>query len=489
MSERKIAAVYIRVSTDDQTELSPDSQLEVIRAYAEKNGYLIPDEFVFVDEGISGRKVKNRPAFKQVVGVCKNPEHPVDTLLLWKFSRFARNQEESIVYKAMLRKSGVDVISVSEPIIEGPFGSLIERIIEWMDEYYSIQLAGEVKRSMTVNATRGKRQTITPFGYRLGPDGGPFMVPEPQEAEIIQEVFAAYTAGTPVWQIVKDLNARGVLTHRGSKIENRTVDYWLQNPAYIGKNRWTPTGKIRRDFRNADTLIVTGDHEPLVTQAVFDAAQELIRRNSEKYRPKARPSFELKDWMGGVVRCADCGNTLVFQKQGRYQYFICNGYVRAKCNVRQSITVDALHEAILEKLRNDLNSSRPLNFSIVETSTGAGMERKTLRQRSEALDRKLRRVREAYLAGVESLEEYRNYREEIAAQQEALQQQIRELDARRDPAAADACLRERLRETLETLEAPDISKEQKNDAIRGLVENCTWKKSTSTLTITYRVYI
>ena len=59
----KVAAAYIRVSTDDQAEYSPASQLEKIRLYAERNQILLPKEFIFVDEGISGRKTKNRPAF------------------------------------------------------------------------------------------------------------------------------------------------------------------------------------------------------------------------------------------------------------------------------------------------------------------------------------------------------------------------------------------------------------------------------------------
>ena len=146
MSDYRIAAAYIRVSTDDQTELSPDSQLAVIRDYASKNGYVIPEERIYMDEGISGRTAAKRPAFNRMIADAKEAAHPFDCVLVWKFSRFARNQEESVVYKAMLRKDNIEVISVSEPLIEGPFGGLIERILEWMDEYYSIRLSGEVNR-------------------------------------------------------------------------------------------------------------------------------------------------------------------------------------------------------------------------------------------------------------------------------------------------------------------------------------------------------
>ena len=151
VSERKTGAIYIRVSTDKQEELSPDAQLRLLMDYAKNNHTDIPMEYIFQDNGISGRKANKRPAFQ----LAKSKEHPIDTIIVWKFSRFARNQEESIVYKSLLKKNNVDVVSVSEPLIDGPFGSLNERIIEWMDEYYSIRLSGEVMRGMTQNALRG----------------------------------------------------------------------------------------------------------------------------------------------------------------------------------------------------------------------------------------------------------------------------------------------------------------------------------------------
>ena len=163
----KIAAAYIRVSTDEQVEQSPESQLIEIRKYAAAHGLVLPDDNVYMDEGISGKRSENRPAFQAMIGAAKDDPAPFDVILLWKFSRFARNQEESIVYKALLRKQcNVDVVSVSEPLPEGHFASLIERIIEWFDEFYSIRLAQEVKRSMTVKASRGELQSGPAFGYR-----------------------------------------------------------------------------------------------------------------------------------------------------------------------------------------------------------------------------------------------------------------------------------------------------------------------------------
>ena len=139
--ETKYGYGYVRVSTDKQEELSPDSQAKLLKDYAQKNGIIISN--IFYELGISGRKAEKRPEFQKMIAQAKSANHPVDVILVWKFSRFARNQEESIVYKSLLKKKhNVDVISVSEPLADGPFGSLIERIIEWMDEYYSIRLSG-----------------------------------------------------------------------------------------------------------------------------------------------------------------------------------------------------------------------------------------------------------------------------------------------------------------------------------------------------------
>ena len=486
MSELKIAAVYIRVSTDDQVELSPASQLEALRAWAENNGCVTPDNFIFTDEGISGRSAEKRPAFQSMIAQAKSAEHPFDVILVWKFSRFARSQEESIVYKAMLKKAGVDVVSISEPVIDGPFGSLIERIIEWMDEYYSIRLSGEVKRSMTSNAQRGVYQAAPPFGYKKSPaEGGPFMIPEDTEAAVIREVYSDYLSGVPVWKIVDGLNARGIRTHRGGKIENRTIMYWLQNPVYTGMVRWTPSGRTRRDFHNPDTITVSGGHEPLVSREDFDAVQKLVAAASEAHRPKSRPSFELKDWASGVVRCASCGSTLVFQ---RPRYFICNGYVRARCKDRNSITLDALHTAILEKLRADMSARYPLRYSVTR-SDDTERELRTLRQQAEQYDRKLARIREAYTAGVDTLDDYRRYKEALDAQQQELTRKISELESRIDPTQALAKLKESITAVLETLQSTDATLYEKNAAVKALFENVTWDKATSTLSITYRVFI
>ena len=111
--DRKTGAIYIRVSTDKQEELSPDAQRRLLLDYAKKHEVDVPKEYIYQDNGISGRKADKRPSFQEMIATAKSKEHPIDIIIVWKYSRFARNQEESIVYKSLLKKNNVDVVSVS----------------------------------------------------------------------------------------------------------------------------------------------------------------------------------------------------------------------------------------------------------------------------------------------------------------------------------------------------------------------------------------
>ena len=158
-----------------------------------------------------------------MIGLAKGDDHPVDLILVWKFSRFARNQEESIVYKSLLKKQhNVDVVSVSEPLSDDPFGSLIERIIEWMDEYYSIRLSGEVYRGMKENALRGAYQARPPLGYKVVEHGKPPVI-VPEEAKIVRTIFEKYTnESMSFFDIARYLNSLGLKTSHGKSFERRS---------------------------------------------------------------------------------------------------------------------------------------------------------------------------------------------------------------------------------------------------------------------------
>lgn len=479
----QIAAAYLRVSTEDQAEYSPDAQLRALRDWAASNGYQIPDSLVFADEGISGRRADKRPAFQRMVAAARSPDRPFSAILVHKFDRFARSREDSIVYKSLLQREGVKVISITESIDDGGSGMamLLESISEAYAEFYSVNLGREVKKGMTEKARRGGLQSTPPFGYTA--QGGK-LVPVPEEAELVRQLFRRYLDGAALMQLAKWVNAQGVRTHRGTPFENRTVEYILRNPAYIGKLRWNPAGRTRRNFDDPNIILADADHEPLVDQELWDAVQARIRQQKALMPYKARPSYALKDWMGGIVRCAHCGGTLIFQ---RPCYLICNNYVRGRCAHRSMIRTDDLHEAFLSRLRQDVRAADPLEASVVRAFSGDAALAQSLERQISQEERRIQRAREAYLAGADSLDDYKMIRASI---EEGLSSLRAQLEAVQAPAEdTQAALRENLQSALETLERDGATTEERHDAALRIIDRCTWDREQQLLSITYRLVL
>ena len=412
--ELKTAAAYIRVSTDKQTELSPDSQIKEIQTYAKQHGYIVPKEYIFRDDGISGKSAKKRPSFNMMIATAKQKPSPFSAILLWKFSRFARNQEESIFYKSVLRKNGVDVISISEPLIEGPFGKLIERIMEWYDEYYLINLSSEVKSKMIEKVERGGAVSIPAFGYDIV---NKEYIPNTEQVPIVQRIYSDFLAGKPYIQIAKELNALGIRTNRGGLWENRTIEYILRNPVYIGKIRWNPERRTRRNYDDPDIMIVDGHHEPIIDAGIFEETQNKIADIKKKYHKYSRSHVQNDYMLRGLVKCSNCGSSLTMAVKGTSLQ--CVKYIHGKCAVSHSISIPKINAAVIDGIDKALSSGVfELNIKPTKETAPALDISAMIRKDKE----KLRRVKEAYEDGVYTLEEFKEARTQINEHIEYLQQ-------------------------------------------------------------------
>ena len=483
-----IAAAYIRVSTDDQVEFSPDAQLKALRRYASQNGMVLDERYIFSDEGISGRKAEKRPGFMSMIAHAKSKEHPFDVILVHKFDRFARSREDSVVYKSMLkRECNVRVISITESVEDDKFSVILEAMLEAMAEYYSINLSDEVKKGMTEKATRGGLQHVPPFGYRAENN---VLVPVPEEADLVREIFRRFVQGEGYLQLAKWLNAQGIRTHRGNAFENRTLEYMLQNPVYIGKLRWTPTGRTRRDYHNPDTLTVDARHDSLISKELWDAAQAKAAHLKATHTHHARVSAEKKHWLCGLLRCRSCGATLVVANYGKQiPYFKCGDYIKGRCSTAQHIRVDLLEQAFLDKLQHDALLSPVLAFETVHLNAGPTDARTDLQRQIDQLTRKISRLREAFLAGADSVEEYAAAKHAVESRLAALRRQLDQLTAPTDPAPQDL-LRQAILSTLETLRSSTASIQEKHEAVTSLVSSCTFQRKPSpVLSVTYRLVL
>lgn len=483
MSEnRKIAAAYIRVSTEEQVELSPASQLVEIRKWAAKNGWTVPEKYVFVDEGISGRKVTGRDAFRRLIGTAKTKPKPFDAILLWKFSRFARNRDDAVFYKSVLRKQlHIEVVSISEPIAEGKLGILMEALIEAMDEYYSINLAEEVKRGMEEKHRRGELQSNPSFGYAAENN---ILVSKEPEAIYLKEIFRRFCAGEGTYSIARWLNSVGVRTHRGNLFENRTVEYILRNPVYIGKLRWNPSGISRRDFTDPGVVLSDGRHEPLIDLDTWNTAQSRMAELKAAWKYHGRPPECGRDWISGLIRCASCGSTMIFAKP---HYWKCNGYVRGTCRISQHVSSELLKDAVIRRLQLDLSSDLPIDFEAIRAKDSGEAELNALRTQRDALARRLDRLRDAYLSGTDSLEEYRDAKEATQQKLTEISMQIEEAEEKNAVSGTSCAAEKSAKTALKTLRCDAAGVEQAYEAAHAIINYATWDKAKNLLCIHYRL--
>lgn len=482
MDNKKTGALYIRVSTDKQEELSPDAQIRECLSYAKKNDIHVPADYIFRDDGISGRKADKRPAFQELIGFAKSKEHPIDCIIVWKYSRFARNQEESIVYKSLLQRIDVDVLSVSEPLIEGPFGSLIERIIEWMDEYYSTRLSGEVIRGMTENAMRGKYQADPPIGYKHEQSGLP-PVKDPETLPVVENIVKWFlNEHLTCRAIALRLNNMGYRSKRGNLYDARAVRYILENPFYCGRNRWNYTGRGRTLKKTEDVIYSQGNWEPLYSEDTF---QQIQSRLSELDAINKRSGRRMNDvssyhnWLSGIVVCSSCGRTLANNGGAANPGMNCWGYIKGMCKESHYIRTRLLEDYVTEGLESLLSADN-LSYSVVHSVDSGNDREQELSKALSRLDDREKRAKAAYLNGIDSLEEYKEVRQKINIERSRLTEELAALVSDEDTSDNDELMIENIRQTLDIIKNPDAADEDKGIAIRGIIDKIVFdRKNTS----------
>lgn len=481
----KIGAAYVRVSDERQDEYSPDSQLKKIRENAAKDGYTIPDEYVFYDDGISGKSVKRRDDFNRMIAIAKEKDHPFDRIYVWKFSRFARNQEQSIVYKNLLKKNGVSVKSVSETIPDDHFGTLIERIIEWMDEFYLINLSAEVSRGMNEKVSRGEPAIPAPFGYL---NAEKTYVPDEESgaADIIREIFQRYADGEKQREIAISIGQRGIRTKRGNIPENRWVEYILWNPAYIGKIRWTPDGSkvvSKRDYLNDNIEIIDGNWQPLVSMELWNKVQEMLLKQKEAYAKYAKRQQPVNHMLKGLLKCSSCGGTLAISgfssKKNKTRTFQCCNYAKAACHTSHSIATTRAERAFIQGLKQALKDQQ---FTIIPTQRQKSKSPAIDYDKLIAIEEKrLERAKEAYLAEVDTIDQYKKNKEEITKRIELIKAKKAE-DTPKQEVDVNAFAK-KVMSVVEFIEREDVTEQAKNEALHTIIEKVVYEKANNNLAI------
>lgn len=311
------AVIYARYSSHSQTEQSIEGQLHDSYAYAEKCGYRVISEYI--DRALTG-KSDDRPDFQRMIRDAE--KHQFQVVIVWKLDRFARNRYDSAMYKRILKKHGVRVVSVMENITDTPEGIILEGMLEALAEYYSANLSENIRRGQQESIKKGWFPGgPPPMGYKVVDHK---LVPDERFAPILLEVYTRYAAGQGLAMIAEDLNARGYRTRLGREFRPATFDRVIPNPAYIGQYSY-------------GGVTVPDLCPPLVPEDIYQKA--LARRERNRHAPAAGRStveYLLSGKMFCGLCCApmvgDCGTSMTGE---RHIYYSCAAHKRKAANCRK----------------------------------------------------------------------------------------------------------------------------------------------------------
>ncbi len=409
------AVLYTRVSSDRQADkgLSISGQLRALRRYCEENGHTILREFS--DEGVSGT-TDRRPGFQEMIRFCKLRSAGVNAVLVWKLNRFSRERVDAAVYKRLLRRLGVKVISITEPIAEGIDADLMEAVVEAMDSRFSRSLSQDVMRGMAEAARRGYYPLSTaPIGYRRvevrdGKAKRYRLEPDPATAPLVRRIFSTYLSeGIGAKEIAQQLNEAGLRTRSGTRWTTKAVLWVLGNPIYTGILRLNFSTQNAAYLNDKDRVVTVEDSfEPLVDKATFESAQR-IRAERAQTSPKRLASDYL---LSGLLRCGFCGERLhgVSAKSGRNFYYVCRKYTdegAGACKLGL-IHRERLDATVLEKVRDVLLEPCYLSELVETVNRELGDRESLLETERASLDAEIKKRRgqvERLLDALESGEE------------------------------------------------------------------------------------
>lgn len=278
--------LYLRFSSERQKEQSIEGQLRDCIAYCKRKGYRIVA--VYVDRALTARKdVEKRVRFQQMIS--DSVHHLWDLVIVWKLDRFARNREDSAVFKMRLRKNGVRVESATEAISRNPEGIILESVLEGIAEYYSADLSQKITRGLRESALKG--QCVgghVPLGYKLENHK---LVINPATAHIVQEAFQLYANGESMADICRLFNSKGYRTAKGSEFNRSSFKSMFKNERYIGVY-------LYKDIRIEDSV------PPIIDKELFEAVQ---RRLSKTADAPARGKAKVDYLLSGKLFCGHCG--------------------------------------------------------------------------------------------------------------------------------------------------------------------------------------
>jgi site-specific DNA recombinase len=462
------AAGYARVSTDRQAERQTiEQQVERLQAYAQQQGWALPAEHLYRDDGWSGARL-DRPALDRLRDAVNRGD--VEVVLITSPDRLARRSAYQVWLLEECERAGVAVVFLERPLTGDPQDTLVLQIRGAVAEDERTVIADRMRRGRLAALRAGRLLpwSVPPYAYRLDPrqprDPTGVRV-EAAEAAVVRRIFQWYVEESlTLYAIARRLTREGTPAPTGrpywGESSVRTI---IVNPAYHGTaygNRYRivpvrrrpvlalrepkgPGGTAHRLRPPAEWIGVPVP--AIVSPERVAQAQAQLVRNRQQARRNTRGTYLLR----ALVSCGRCGLAHAIQNNGRKAYYRCKGLdgdARRRrgraCQARQ-VATERLDAVVWDDLVRLLAEPAVLDDALRRARQGwlSGDERtarlRDVRRRQAHVRQQVQRLIDAYVAEVLTLEE-------LQARRAALEQRLAELDREDQQLAAAGVQQEHL---------------------------------------------
>jgi len=496
----KTAAIYARVSSERQKEEQTiKSQTAALLEYAQCEGYIVPQEWIFEDEGYSGANLV-RPGLERIRDLAA--EGQLETILVHSPDRLSRKYAYQVLLLEEFSRHGAEVIFLKSVRGNTPEEQLLLQFQGMIAEYERAQIIERSRRGKRHKAQCGSVNVLSgaPYGYRYvkktDSSCAYYEILE-KESEVVREIFRYYTQeGLSINAIARRLNNMDIPTRSGKCLwERSTVWGMLRNPAYkglasFGKTEQCDRQKVTRQLRQR------GGYSPrcsssrqrpkeewiqipvpaVVSEETFAMAEELLERNKRLSKRRTKEPTLLQ----GLLVCKECGYALYrsstrtskhkiyyYRCIGSDNYRYAGGRVCSCSPIRQDYLDEVVWKQVVQLLENPDLIEKEINRRIEESAYSSVTER-----RKEVLMKELTRVQkgidkllDAYQEDIIPLAELRKRIPALRKRETAIKKELQGIHMRLIDHHRLLTLTEnmesflrRLRESAETLNVPERQK-------------------------------
>ena len=406
-SKPKRVALYARVSTEEQAEkgYSIEGQKEKIHQYCELHGYTVVGEYV--DAGISGKNITKRPEVQRLLKDAESGKF--DEVVVWKINRISRNTKDFLEIFERLEKYNVSITSLTENFdTSNPMGKFAVQMLAAVGELERNTIVENVSLGLNQRARLGLHSGSKALGYRVVPSAtrpkkNDLVIYEP-EAIIIRKIYEWFCNGKGFKAIANKLNKEGYRTIHGKEFSLYSIREIIDNPLYKGYVRYGKYRKWsekRRKGKNPNPIIVKGVHEAIVSEAVWNRAQNI---RSERCSTTQKVHND-ENYLSSLLRCPVCNAPMVVGrstsnlKNGNkrvYRYYCCSNFKNKGASVCKSNSVgaDEAEKYVLDRVAEFLSSPELIQEILCGIKKKADKSIESRKREYDSVDAKIVEIEE-----------------------------------------------------------------------------------------------